>query len=260
MNSIDQAAYNSPWYSIHPAVKSGLVAATLVLVLALDSRNISLLVLLLMSSLVIVSARISWRLYLSLMVIPLVFLVAGCTTVAVTNNIQPHVLWPHIYAGGLWWGISDGSLHQALNLLLRCMACVSAMYLLTLTTPVVQLVYVMRLVKIPDVVTDLTGLIYLNIFTFLQTAQDIYTAQQSRCGYRGFKGRLTSLSALVGNLFLKNLHKTNACYDALLSRGFDGSLEVLEEPYILKPIHMAAVGTFIIIMLLIHILGGHYAI
>ncbi len=259
MIRIDQAAYSSPWYSFHPAVKLGLVAASLLLVLALDTEIISISVLLSMSLLVILAARVSWRFYLNLMLIPLCFLVAGCAAVAVTNSIQPHGLWPAVYAGGLWWGISDGSWHQAQALMLRCLACVSAMYLLALTTPVVQLVYVMRMLKIPDVITDLTGLIYINIFTFLQTAQDIYIAQQSRCGYRGFKGQFSSLSALVSNLFLKNLHRTSACYDGLLARGFNGSLEVLEEPYIFKPVHLAAVSIFISSLLMIYFYGGRYA-
>lgn len=256
MNGIDQAAYSSPWYPLHPAVKLGLALATLLVVLALDSRMVSLLVLLAMSALVVFSARVSWRFYLGLMAIPLLFLITGCITVAVTSNIQPYGVWPGVYLGGMWWGVSDGSLNQALTLLLRCLACVSAMYLLALTTPVVQLVYVMRLLKLPAVVGDLMGLIYMNIFTILQTAQDIYVAQQSRCGYQGFSGHLSSLSALLSSLFLKNLQRNNACYDALMARGFNGSLQVLEEQYIVKPLHLAAGGAFIASLFLIYTCGG----
>ena len=44
MNSIDQTAYNSPWYSLHPAVKLGLTIALLAAVLVLDSRIVSAVV------------------------------------------------------------------------------------------------------------------------------------------------------------------------------------------------------------------------
>jgi cobalt/nickel transport system permease protein len=256
MNSIDQAAYNSPWYLLHPAVKLGLTLAILVVVLALDSRTISCLVILAIFALLVGKARVSWRLYLGLMAIPLVFLTVGCVSVAITNSTLSTGIWPGVYAGGMWWGVSPQSLQEAINLLLRSLACVSAMYLLALTTPVVQLVYVLRLFKLPGVAVDLMGLIYMNIFIFLQTAQDIYVAQQSRCGYRGFAGHLTSLTALLSNLFIKNLQRSNACYDALLARGFKGSLQVLDEQYIVRPLHLALSGMFIASLILIHSYGG----
>ncbi|MGI6436056.1 MAG: cobalt ECF transporter T component CbiQ [Syntrophomonadaceae bacterium] len=256
MNRIDQTAYCSPWCPLHPLVKVSLAMATLLVVLVLDSRMVSLFALFAISALVVFAARVSRRLYLGLMSIPLFFLLMGCATVAVNSSIQPDGIWPGLYIGGMWWGVSEASLQQAVNLLLRCLASVSAMYLLALTTPVVQLVYVMRLLKFPSVAADLTGLIYINIFTFLQTAQDIYIAQQSRCGYQSFRGYLNSLSALLSSLFIKNLQRNNSCCDALLARGFDGSLQVLEEEYIVKPLHFAAGAAFIASLFLIYCWGG----
>jgi cobalt/nickel transport system permease protein len=256
MNSIDQAAYCSPWCPLHPLVKVSLAMATLLVVLVLDSRMVSLFALFAISALVVFAARVSRRLYLGLMSIPLFFLLMGCATVAVNSSIQPDGIWPGLYIGGMWWGVSEASLQQAVNLLLRCLASVSVMYLLALTTPVVQLVYVMRLLKFPAVAAELTGLIYINIFAFLQTMQDIYVAQQSRGGYQGFRGCMQSLSALLSSLFIKHLQRNNACYDALLARGFDGSLQVLEEEYIVKPLHFAAGAVFITSLFLINSWGG----
>lgn len=156
----------------------------------------------------------------------------------------------------MWWGISPRSLQEALNLFFRSLACVSAMYLLTLTTPVVQLVYALRLFRLPGIVADLMGLIYWYIGIFLQTARDIYIAQQARCGYQGFAGHLHSLTALLSNLFIKNLARSNACYDALLARGFKGSLRVLDEQYTVKPLYLALSSLFIAGLVLISSFGG----
>ncbi len=156
----------------------------------------------------------------------------------------------------MWWGVSFQSLQEALNLFCRSLACVSAMYLLALTTPVVQLVYALRLFRLPGIVADLMGLIYLHIGIFLKTARDIYIAQQARCGYQGFAGHLHSLTALLGNLFIKNLARSNACYDALLARGFKGSLQVLDEQYTVKPLHLALSSLFIAGLVLISSFGG----
>jgi cobalt/nickel transport system permease protein len=256
MNRIDQAAYNSSWYLLHPAIKLGLTIALMVAVLALDSRMVSSLVILAVFILLIGTARVSWRLYLGLMSIPLLFLVVGCATVAITSSNSSSSICAGVYVGGMWWGVSPQSLQEAANLFFRSLACVSAMYLLALTTPVVQLVYVLRLFRLPGIVADLMGLIYMHIGTFLQTARDIYIAQQARCGYQGFAGHLQSLTALLSNLFIKNLARSNACYDALLARGFKGSLRVLDEQYTVKPLYLALSSLFIACLVLISSFGG----
>ncbi len=256
MNSIDQTAYNSPWYSLHPAVKLGLTIALLAAVLVLDSRIVSAVVIVAVFALLVGIARVSWRLYMGLMTVPLLFLLVGCAAVAISSSLSASGIWPGVYIGGMWWGVSFQSLQEALNLFCRSLACVSAMYLLALTTPVVQLVYALRLFRLPGIVADLMGLIYLHIGIFLKTARDIYIAQQARCGYQGFAGHLHSLTALLGNLFIKNLARSNACYDALLARGFKGSLQVLDEQYTVKPLHLALSSLFIAGLVLISSFGG----
>ena len=250
MNRIDQAAYNSSWYLLHPAIKLGLTIALMVAVLALDSRMVSSLVILAVFILLIGTARVSWRLYLGLMSIPLLFLVVGCATVAITSSNSSSSICAGVYVGGMWWGVSPQSLQEAANLFFRSLACVSAMYLLALTTPVVQLVYVLRLFRLPGIVADLMGLINMHTDSFLPSAREIYIAQQVRCGYQGFAGHLQSLTALLSNLFIKNLARSNACYDALLARGFKGSLRVLDEQNTAKPLYLALSSLFIACLVL----------
>lgn len=242
MHGIDQYAYNSPWLNIHPGEKLALALGTMVMVLGLQSLWVSVLVLLGMSLLIVGSARIPVRFYLELMLVPMVFLSAGCAAVVLTTAHTADSLWKGWFVAGQWWGISQASLAYAGALLLRSLACVSCLYLLALTTPVTQLVFILRRLRLPAVIADLMGLIYINVFMFLQTAQDIRIAQQSRGGYQNLTGQMRNLSVLAGNIFIKNLERSNASYNALLARGYDGQLQVLEEAYVVSPLRITCMG------------------
>ena len=256
MTGIDQYAYTSPFSGVHPGEKILLAIMTMLVVLGLDSALVSSLVLLVMTALILLPGRVPCRIYLRLLFIPLVFLLVGCLSVAVLIQSEPSGLIVSLRAGAYWIGVSGLSLYSSLVLLLRCLACLACMYFLALTTPVIQIVYVLRRIKLPPAFVEVMGLIYYAIFDFLATAGEMCLAQNSRCGYNSFAASMRSLSTLAFNLFIKFLHRSNQSYDALLARGFTGSLQVLEESFSWQNRNIIAIVGFNAILVIVKTYGG----
>lgn len=122
--------------------------------------------------------------------------------------------------------LSHQGLLQVGVIFTRTMATVSSIYFLLFTTPLTEILQVLRSLGCPVILTELLLLMYRFISILLATAGEIWIAQQSRNGYNNYKRWLYSLSLLITQLF----HKTMENYQQLVlttaSRGFQGEFRV----------------------------------
>ncbi|KJS11276.1 MAG: hypothetical protein VR67_14670 [Peptococcaceae bacterium BRH_c8a] len=228
---IDHYAYSNKLSTVHPGEKFIFFVATVTICLALNSLATSLAVILLTGAAVILLARVPWQVYLKLMLLPASFLVVGVLTVAVTfTRNEGEFIWA-VQLGSFTAGVTPGGLEFAGKMFLRSLGAVSCLYFLALTTPVTQMVGVLRWLRIPSLVIELMVLIYRFIFILLETAGHIYTAQSSRLGYRNVRTGFHSFSQLVLSLFVKSYRQSQTVYDALLARCYDGRLNFVEAKY-----------------------------
>ena len=112
---------------------------------------------------------------------------------------------------------------------LKAMAGMSALYMMSLATPVSELVLVLQRLHLPRLLVELMNLIYRYIFILIDVSEQMQIAAKARLGCHSFRQSCKSFAQIAGNLFLVSLKKANAYYDALLSRGYDGKLEFLSE-------------------------------
>jgi cobalt/nickel transport system permease protein len=72
--------------------------------------------------------------------------------------------------------------------------------------------------------TDLLLLMYRFIFILLKTANELWTAQNSRSGYRNWYTSMKSLALLIGQLLQRTLQQYSQFSLGLQARGFAGEL------------------------------------
>ena len=230
---IDGFAYNNRLRQVHPLEKAAFAFMTLFLCLVFSLPVISLIVIVLMAFGIVGLAGIPVKVYFRLMLLPLAFLLIGVLTISV--SISTHGLEMGQLAGITISGISVGLTYNGLitagGLFLKSLGAVSCLYFLSLTTPAVEMVAVMRKLKFPALFIELTDLIYRFIFVMLATADDIYTSQSSRWGYASVKNSVKSLGQLTAALFVKALYRSQTLFTALSSRGYTGQLNVLTPEY-----------------------------
>jgi cobalt/nickel transport system permease protein len=180
---------------------------------------------------VLFKAKIPFIAYVKLLFVPFVFLMTSL--VAILFSIAPiyqedlEVLWKAQI--GLWQiYISPYSVQQSYELATTILASVTCLYFLILSTPLHQLIWVLKKVKLPTVFVELMGITYRFIFVLLEKMNEIYIAQSSRLGYQNYRSWFSSVAQLIVSLFVKSMHSAKELQIAIDSRGGDEHLYDVE--------------------------------
>lgn len=245
MLNIDGFAYNNRLRRVHPMEKAAFAFVTMFLCLGFSQPVLSCLVILLMAFAIVWLAGIPLKMYFKLLFLPFSFLLISVLTIAVsisTRGLATDLL-TGITISGITLGITQAGLTSAGGLFFKSLGAVSCLYFLSLTTPAVEITSVMKKLKFPALFIELTDLIYRFIFVMLAAAGDIYTSQASRWGYASVGNSMKSLGQLTAALFVKALHRSEALFTALSSRGYTGQL------YVLTPEYAVSVKNIILIVI-----------
>ncbi len=228
---IDKFAYKSRLKGIDPVQKLVFVLLTLAVCLWADNGAISVLVLFIMGVGIVFRGGTPFGFFIKMMLMPMTFLAIGLLTIVVNISQDPDVFLTSLPIANTRLGITYEGVHDAFGMFLKALGSVSCLYFLSLTTPMVDLLAVLRKLKVPKLLVELMGLVYRFIFVLLETADLIFTAQNSRLGYSNIRSGYRSLGALASSLFIRAYKRSDELYTALEARGYDGELKVLMEPY-----------------------------
>jgi cobalt/nickel transport system permease protein len=107
---------------------------------------------------------------------------------------------------------------------LRVLGAVSVITLLSITTPMPEIMATMRMIKVPGLIVDLAEMIYRYITLMDQTVHAMRRAQVSRGGDGlPWHRQVYDLGVVAGVMMIKALDRSTRIYMAMLSRGFDES-------------------------------------
>lgn len=231
MISIDKFAYISGLKKVNPMEKFTFAMLTMIVCIALNNIIDSIIILLLMTIITVTLGKIPLKTYIKLMIIPLAFLIIGVITIAINVVGTSFDLIFSFTIFNIKLGCTYDSILTATGLFLKSIASVSCLYFLTLTTPVFEILSVLKKLKVPKLFVELMGLIYRFIFVLLDTTNMIYISQNSRLGYSTLKIGFNSLGKLIANLFISSYKRSQDIYTAMESRCYDGDINLLENNY-----------------------------
>ncbi|GEA15631.1 MAG: cobalt/nickel transport system permease protein [Moorella sp. (in: firmicutes)] len=231
MFSIDQYAYSNRLKNVHPGEKIAFALVTLLIALVAPRPSIPAIIIALMAGATIGFAGIPARFYLQLMLVPFSFLLAGVIMIALTITGQPQTGLKGVTILGWTFGVTPAGMHLAGKIFLKSLGAAACLYFLSLTTPMVDILTVLRQLRFPALLVDLISLTYRFIFVLLATVNDIYTAQASRLGYTSLRTSYHSLGQLAASLFIKTYRRSQELFTALTARGYHEELRVLEAAY-----------------------------
>jgi cobalt/nickel transport system permease protein len=231
MISIDKLAYISGLKKVNPMEKFIFAMVTMSVCILLNNIIDSTIILILMAMITVFKGKIPLKTYIKLMSLPLAFLIMGVLTIAinVVGTSEGLILSFSIF--NIKLGCTYDSILTATRLFLKSIASVSCLYFLTLTTPVFEILSIIKKLKVPKLFVELMGLIYRFIFVLLDTANMIYISQNSRLGYSTLKMGFSSLGKLITTLFISAYKRSQDIYDAMESRCYDGDINLLENNY-----------------------------
>jgi cobalt/nickel transport system permease protein len=159
------------------------------------------------------------RLLYPLYIIAVVSIVQPFTYGSTLAAITPILSIP-IYVEGLWF---------AVLIFVRCLAAVTILDLLILTTPIFTVMSSLAWFKVPSVLLDAALLTLRYTSVISDEAARIYNAQKARCGYSRHLGlfkKLKNYGVLFGMLFVRSYDRAVTIGNAMISRGYKGETKL----------------------------------
>ena len=247
---IDFYAYDSKIRHWNSTFKVSLSVLTVILCIMLDNPYVSIMVIISMAYLTVIKGGITLTEYLSVLAIPTAFILLSTFTIAIDFSKQPIGEYD-LYLGFCYVFTSVVQLKKMAFLILKIFAAISALQMLTLSTPSSEIIYVLRKAHVPKIIIELMSLIYRYIFILMDVYIKMKNSAKSRHGYCDFKTSCYTFGGIASNMFIISLDKANAYYDAMEARCYDGELLFLEEDKKIEINQIVSAAVFIIILFLL---------
>lgn len=249
-NKIDSYAYKSKIKKINPTLKVIVAFLTLLICIIADNIYVSLFIIVSMGFVTISKGKIKLYEYLSLMSIPMAFMILGSIAIAFGISKNPAGQY-NLNLCGLYFYTSYLNIVKTIGIIMKALGSVSAMYMMTLSTNTSEIISVLRNLHLPNIIIELMNMIYRFIFILIDVQYKMKNSAQSRLGYIDFKTSCYSFGSTALNLLIISIKKANTYYNAMESRCYDGDMLFLEEEKPVKTIHVLLTFIYFFILILI---------
>ena len=207
-----------------------------------------------MSLIILIRAKIPLRIYSRLLLLPLSFALLSSMVVALIHG-SGEMLYA-IEPFGLQIGIREDGAALALLLIARTFGGMCSLFFIALTTPMIEIFAVLKSLRIPESVIELSMMIYRYIFVFLDQAAMIHSAQVMRLGNQGTRRSLDSFSMLASVLFLRSWEQGERLIVAMDARCYEGRLDLMEERKGARAMEIAATGAYLALTIAISLMSN----
>ena len=221
---IEQSAYANRWRRVAPAAKGSFALAGFVAAFAARTPSAALVVAGVIVALTTLGARVPLSRYLRVAAPALAFLAISCVSLAFSldvSNADP----------ALALAATPDNAQRVAEVGARSLGALAALLFLVLTTPLVDLIALLRRLRTPEILLEIMVLCYRMLFVFSEAVHDTLTAQSARLGYSSKRLALRSLGGLAANLTLQVWQRANDLHVAAQARNNDGPLRFLEPSF-----------------------------
>lgn len=241
---IEQCAYANRWRRKSSAAKGVFSLCGIVAAFAAAAPVNAFGVAAVMCAVTILGARIPPGRYLRVAAPAALFLAIGAMTLAVSLNFGGA-------AGVVSLHLEETALHRVAQVCGRSLGGLTALLFLALSTPMSDIIALLRRFRLPGLLLDIMTLCYRTFFVFSEVVSDTVTAQSARLGYATSKLAMRSLGILVANLTVQIWQRSEALHMAAMARNNDGPLRFLahEDARPIRPVCLAAAAGITLIAL-----------
>lgn len=221
--TLEYYSYNSKINSWNPHLKFWYSMVLIVLGIILSNIYISISIVFICGFITIFLGKISLKKYIDFFKVPIIFLLIS---VAVINiNFSKNITdFYYFNIGDLYIYTTDENIRKSCILFWRALSGVSSMYMLALSTPLNEIIYVMKKARTPKIIIELMYLVYRFIFIMRDSYKSMRKSIESRLGFRDYRISLLSFGKIISNILIISLRKSNSFYDAMESRCYRGEI------------------------------------
>ena len=238
--TIDVLAYSSRLRKVNPSLKFWTVLILMVICISAKSPAAGIFLTVIMAVLVVFIGGLELHDYVNILALPVLFLMtSGLVLLFEITAYKNGVISIPLFGYGYWLCVSEITQARAALVLSRALGAVSCLYLLSLTTPMADLIGVLRRSKCPNVMIELMYLIYRYIFILLSMHHTMKNAAKSRLGYIDYRTSIRTTGKLYSNLLSRSYRQANNNFDAMESRCYDTEIRFLENRGEITVIHIS---------------------
>ncbi len=222
---LDRYAQSNAIRNVNTYYKMLFGIITMIVSLISTSPIMPLIIFGLVSFVILFKARIPAKFYLKLVTVPLTFASITFVFMAVWFGTGSY-----IYNFGVFnLGVTVSGFNLGFLVFARMMGGFACLAFLGLTTPLPEIFSVLEKFQFPDVLLEITMLMYRYVFVSINEALNMYHAQQTRLGYSGFKKSYKSMGMLLANIFIRTWIIGEKSFVSMRSRCYDGTIRTMDE-------------------------------
>ncbi|MGY1915322.1 cobalt ECF transporter T component CbiQ [Blastococcus sp. SYSU DS0973] len=214
--AVDDAAWASAWRGRAPGDKLLLCAGLVGCALVLPPWPGAVLVAASAVALALGPARVPPGTFLRAVRWPLAFITVGAVTAVVTVD-----------GGGLGWAPDAAA--RAGQLAGRAVAGSAAVLLLATTTPMSDLLPLLRRLRVPAAVVEIASVTYRLLFVLLDSLGTVREAQAARMGWSTPRRSYHSAGMLAAAVLTRSWDRARRMQEGLAGRGMETGLRVLPD-------------------------------
>lgn len=225
--SIDEYAYSSGLKNINSGLKIIVALSFIVISVCADNLITPLFCVLSCCLVTIFIGKMHFKNYISLFSIPFVFMLMGSVAIAMTINFSGEFFIKFYYK----------DIIHALIISAKALGSVSAMYMLSLSTPMNEIISVLGKIRLPEILCELMRLMYRYIFILVDSQVKMKNSAASRLGYSGYRRSIKTFGLVCSNLLVVSLHRASDYYNAVESRSCRKNMKFLIQKHPIKVMH-----------------------
>jgi cobalt/nickel transport system permease protein len=215
---IDRNAQTNRWRRIPAGDKAAFALGMMMVSLCTPGWLVQGIIITVMWACLLAGARIPRRDAVSCAAIPLGFIAASSLA---------QIVGLHFDQGGVAVSLSSAALEPAARVALRSFACVSALLGLALTTPLTDILQLLRRLGLGHEISDIALMMFRFIWLTLDCLESGVHSQANRLGYAGYRRGLHSTGLLMASLLPRVLGRARRLENGLAARGYSGELRFI---------------------------------
>ncbi|MFA9377967.1 MAG: cobalt ECF transporter T component CbiQ [Lachnotalea sp.] len=251
--NMDKFAVNSGLAYINPELKLMVGIASLIICLMSKTGIVAIMVAIAMIVVTLRYGKVNFNDYCHMIFIPFSFIILSgiVLLVDISKSKMGYIdIWIYVR----YLSITKASLMEAVLVSTRAFCGVCCLYMISLSTPLYEIIGVLQRCKVPEIVIELMYLIYRFIFILLETYHNMKTAAETRLGYINLKRSYQSIFGICSNLLVIAFKKASRSFDAMEARCYDGKLKFIEREKTITVKQKKIAGAYFIVIITMSVL------
>ncbi len=256
LNLDELASKDSPIHNLDGRIK--LISAVLAIVVVAFSNN--LFIPIVMEIYLLIILKIAKLSYLNSFKRLLLLLPFGGAIIIFQPFIHPgNILWRYS-----WITVTDVGLNWAILLLARMTVSLTAIVILSSTSPMQEIVESLRKLKMPKDLAMILSIMVRFLFIFIDELSTIRKSQKSRNFHihskiTPYKWRVRQVGYTIAMMFVKSYEQGERIYKSMISRGFSDKSNIYNEKKQLLRSDYIYIITMILLIIIIEVILIKYS-